>query len=213
MTEPEDRAADLDAVLIGGREPRKIVIVDYDERWPVRFLEERARVLAALGDVALRIEHIGSTAVPGLAAKPIIDVLVTVADPDNDRSFKAALEKQGYQLRVRESGHRMFRTAQRDAHVHVWSDSDPEVDLYLRFRERLRLSAEDRAEYERLKARARTARVVRHERLRARKGRADQRDTRASRRLTGPRDPAKRLRGEGPTLCRSKMSHRWKREL
>lgn len=141
----------LDAVLIGGREQRPIVICDYDTAWPERFAQVRARVGEALGATALRIEHIGSTAVPGLAAKPIIDVLVTVVDPDDGAAFTSALEARGYELRVQEPGHRMFRSAARDVHVHVWADSDPEVGRYLRFRDRLRSSSEDRDAYEQLK--------------------------------------------------------------
>jgi GrpB-like predicted nucleotidyltransferase (UPF0157 family) len=147
----QDRDAWLDSVLIGGRERRTIVIRDYDQAWPGRFREEQARVLAALGGAAQRIEHFGSTAVPGLAAKPIVDVLVTVVDPNDEAAFRPALEAQGYQLRVREPGHRMFRTAAGDVHIHVWADSDPEVERCLRFRDRLRASSQDRAAYERLK--------------------------------------------------------------
>ena len=139
----------LDEVLIGGRDRREIVIVDYDKAWPRRFEIERDRVQRALGAVIRRIEHIGSTAVPGLAAKPIIDVLVTVEDPADDRALPHALEAAGYELRVREPGHRMFRTPARDVHVHVWADADPKIERYLAFRDRLRQSPEDRAAYER----------------------------------------------------------------
>lgn len=142
--------AQLDRVLVGGIEKPRIVIGEYDPGWPARFELERDRVTAALGATALRIEHIGSTAVPGLAAKPIIDVIVTVEDPESD-AIAPALEGAGYELRVREPGHRMFRTPARDAHVHVWRDGDPEVARYLRFRDRLRDAPEDRAAYERLK--------------------------------------------------------------
>jgi GrpB-like predicted nucleotidyltransferase (UPF0157 family) len=147
----ERRDLDLGRILIGGREKREIVIFDYDASWPARFAAERARVGQALGDHALRIEHIGSTAVPGLAAKPIIDVLVTVEAPDDETVTVPALTAVGYQLRVREPGHRMFRTAQRDVHVHIWADADPEVTRSLRFRDRLRRSPDDRQVYERLK--------------------------------------------------------------
>ncbi|HEX6459625.1 MAG TPA: GrpB family protein [Thermoleophilaceae bacterium] len=147
----DDPGAHLDEVLIGGRERRPIVIVDYDARWPERFELERARISGALGGTPLRIEHFGSTAVPGLAAKPIIDVLVTVADPDHEADFTPQLEAAGYELRVREPRHRMFRTPERDVHVHVWADGDPEVARHLAFRDLLRASASDRAEYERLK--------------------------------------------------------------
>jgi GrpB-like predicted nucleotidyltransferase (UPF0157 family) len=142
---------DLDSVLIGGRERRAIVIAEYDDEWPARFARERDRVVAALGPAAVRVEHFGSTAVPGLAAKPIVDVLITVPDPEDDGPFVALLETAGYELRVREPGHRMFRTPARDVHVHVWADDDPEVDRCLRFRDRLRASPEDRSAYERLK--------------------------------------------------------------
>jgi GrpB-like predicted nucleotidyltransferase (UPF0157 family) len=77
-----ERDAYLDQVLVGGREKLPIEIVDYDATWPARFELERDRLRRALGTLAIRIEHIGSTSVPGLAAKPIVDVLVTVANPD-----------------------------------------------------------------------------------------------------------------------------------
>jgi GrpB-like predicted nucleotidyltransferase (UPF0157 family) len=141
----------LDRVLIGGREKREIVVADYDSTWPSKFQHEHERIRQALGATGLRIEHIGSTAVPGLAAKPVIDVLVTVEDPNDESTLLPTLESAGYELRVREPGHRMFRTPQRDVHVHSWADADPEVDRYLAFRDRLRRSPGDRAAYERLK--------------------------------------------------------------
>jgi len=140
----------LDEVLVGGRERRPIVIVDYDPAWPARFELERDRIQHALGDLTHRIEHIGSTSVPGLAAKPIVDLLVTVKDP-GDESIRAAMEAAGYELRVREPDHRMFRTPERDVQVHIWPDSHAEVARYLRFRDRLRESPDDRLAYERLK--------------------------------------------------------------
>jgi GrpB-like predicted nucleotidyltransferase (UPF0157 family) len=137
--------------LIGGRERRRIVIVDYDPAWPARFEFERDRVQRALGVPARSIEHIGSTAVPGLAAKPIVDLLVAVADPEDDATTVPALESAGYRLRVREPGHRMFRTPARDVHVHIWREGDPEIARHLRFRDRLRESHRDRLAYQRLK--------------------------------------------------------------
>jgi GrpB-like predicted nucleotidyltransferase (UPF0157 family) len=138
--------ADLDRVLIGGRERRVIVIAPYDPAWPERFAAERARIAAALGGRALRIEHIGSTAVPGLAAKPIVDILVEVASLDG-----ADLAGAGYVLRVLEDEHRMFRTPELDVHVHVWPSGHPDLAAQLAFRDRLRASPEDRAAYEALK--------------------------------------------------------------
>lgn len=139
----------LDAVLVGGRERVSIRIVAYDPAWVGRFSLERQRLSAALGASARSIEHIGSTAVPGLAAKPIVDVLVVVRDPE-DSALVGPLERAGYVLRVREPGHRMFRTPERDVHVHLWADG-PEAERHLRFRDRLRASLEDRVAYGRLK--------------------------------------------------------------
>jgi GrpB-like predicted nucleotidyltransferase (UPF0157 family) len=140
-----------ETVLIGGVEPGRVVLVAPDAGWPARFAHERRRITGALGDAAVRVEHIGSTSVPGLAAKPIVDVLVTVADPVAEPAYRPQLENAGYELRVREPGHRMFRTAERDVHVHVWADTDLEVPRYLALRDRLRESPEDRAAYEQLK--------------------------------------------------------------
>jgi GrpB-like predicted nucleotidyltransferase (UPF0157 family) len=143
----EERYAYLDRVLIGGREPAEISVVDYDERWPVRFRALAERIRQALGDDALGIEHIGSTSVPGLAAKPIVDVLLTVADVDDEPAYLPALESAGFLLRVREPGHRMVRTPARDVHVHVYEPGRPEVRDYLDLRDWLRVDAEDRELY------------------------------------------------------------------
>jgi GrpB-like predicted nucleotidyltransferase (UPF0157 family) len=134
-------------VLIGGRERVSIQIVDPDPAWPARFAEVRALLAQALVGEYVRIEHIGSTSVPGLAAKPVVDVLLTVPDPDAETDFAPQLEAVGLVLRVREPGHRMFRTADRDVHVHVYADDAPEADAYLVLRERLRASPEDRDLY------------------------------------------------------------------
>ena len=139
-----------EAFLVGGREKREIFIAEYDPAWPERYARERGKVLGALGSRALLVEHIGSTSVPGLAAKPIVDVLVAVADAEDD-AVVAALEGAGYVLRVREPGHRMVRTPELDVHVHVWRDGSDEARKDIAFRDRLRASAEDRAAYERLK--------------------------------------------------------------
>jgi GrpB-like predicted nucleotidyltransferase (UPF0157 family) len=143
--------ASLDEALIGGREKRKIVISDYDPSWPAQFERERSRLREVLGSIAQQIEHIGSTSVPGLAAKPTIDVLVTVEAPDDDAVTGPAMESAGYELRVREPGHRMFRTPTGGVHVHLWSPASPEVERYVSFRDQLRRSPEDRLAYERLK--------------------------------------------------------------
>jgi GrpB-like predicted nucleotidyltransferase (UPF0157 family) len=137
----------LDSVLIGGREPFTPVISNYDPGWPSRFAELEARIGASLGDAALAVEHIGSTSVPQLAAKPIIDVLVVVADVEAEPSYVTALEDAGFVLRVREPRHRMFRTPERDVHVHVYSSGDQAIADYLDLRDWLRVDESDRALY------------------------------------------------------------------
>jgi GrpB-like predicted nucleotidyltransferase (UPF0157 family) len=132
----------------------KIKIVDYDAGWPGKFETHAAVVAAALRDAALRIEHIGSTSVPGLAAKPIIDILVVVENSAAESSYVPQLEAAGYVLHVREpewNEHRMFRTPARDVHVHVYSLGCPEIQRNLVFRDRLRQNSDDRQRYEQTK--------------------------------------------------------------
>ena len=140
--------------LIGGAEKREIKIVDYDPDWPQKF-ETHARVIAgALGGTALRIEHVGSTSVPGLAAKPIIDILIVVADSADEAAYLPRLEAAGYVLRVREpdwNEHRMFRTPEKDVHIHIYSAGCPEIERNLVFRDRLRRNTDDRRRYEQTK--------------------------------------------------------------
>ena len=144
----------LREVVIGEIEPQTIVVADYDPGWSERFRHEEARIRAALGGAALSEEHIGSTSVPGLAAKPILDVLLVVEDPGDEGFYVPAIEGAGYVLRVREPGfdeHRMFRTPAKDVHVHVFSPGSPEIDRYLLLRERLREDEGDRELYARTK--------------------------------------------------------------
>jgi len=150
-TVPDDPIEErLREVIIGEIEPQAIVVADYDPVWPERFRQEEARIRAALGRTALSIEHIGSTSVPRLAAKPIVDILLVVEDSANEASYLPALEEAGYVLRVREPDfdeHRMLRTPQKDVHVHVFSAGSPEIRRYLLLRDRLRQDEGERELY------------------------------------------------------------------
>lgn len=137
--------------LVGGVEKRTLVLADPDPRWAAEYAVHEQRIRGALGDVAVQVEHIGSTAVPGLAAKPIVDVLVTVDDVTAEEDYLDPLLDAGYELRVREPGHRLVRTPARDVHVHVLAVGDPAADDYLLLRDRLRAHAGDRDLYERTK--------------------------------------------------------------
>ncbi|HEX8312567.1 MAG TPA: GrpB family protein [Chthoniobacteraceae bacterium] len=141
-------------VLIGGIEKREIVVVDYDPRWPEQFREHAQIIQHAIGTTALSIEHVGSTSVPGLAAKRIIDIMVVVEDSSVESSYLPRLVEAGYVLRVREPDwheHRMFRTPNLDVHIHLFSAGCIEIGRQLAFRDWLRRNAEDRASYEILK--------------------------------------------------------------
>jgi GrpB-like predicted nucleotidyltransferase (UPF0157 family) len=141
-------------ILIGGVERVPIKLCDHDPSWREVYEAHAQRVRDALGEVSLRIEHIGSTSVIGLSAKPIVDILLVVADAALEDVYLPPLVVAGYELRVREPEfheHRMFRTPSRDVHLHVFSPSSPEIERYLTFRDRLRTSPFDRRRYEETK--------------------------------------------------------------
>ena len=142
------RDTELDTILIDGREQRAIVIVDYDDTWPSKAASMAQKIQDSLGPAALSVEHIGSTSVPGFAAKPVIDMLLVVADIDDEESYIVPREPIGLRLRVREHGHRMLCTAELDFHVHVLPAETTERMDYLDLRDWLRVSAADRALYE-----------------------------------------------------------------
>jgi len=144
------------ACTIGELKPLsdRIHIVDYDPRWPELFEREAKRIRRVLGRRALRIEHAGSTSVPGLAAKPIIDILLVVADSSDEAVYVPALESAGFVLRIREIDwyeHRMFKGPDADVNLHVFSRGCPEIDRMLTFRDWLRANSADRDLYARTK--------------------------------------------------------------
>ncbi|QAY74048.1 GrpB family protein [Agromyces protaetiae] len=137
--------------LVGGPEPLVVGLQEFDEHWAIVYRDHERRIRDALSPAPVEIEHIGSTSVPGLAAKPIVDIVVAVDDITAEEDYLEPLLSAGYVLRVREPGHRMVRTPQRDIHVHVFERADPAIEEYLLFRDRLRTDADDRALYERTK--------------------------------------------------------------
>lgn len=131
-----------------------IQILDYDPRWPELFARESARIWSVLGNLALRIEHAGSTSVPGIPAKPTIDLLLAVVDSAREAAYMPALESAGYVLRIREPGwfeHRMLKGPDTDINLHVFSSGCPEIDRMLMFRDWLRGNPADRDLYARTK--------------------------------------------------------------
>lgn len=141
---------------IGALKPlsSRILIVDYDPQWPELFGWEADRIQAVLGCRALRIEHIGSTSVPGLVAKPVIDVVLVVGDAGDEDTYVPDLKAAGYLLRIRETDwyeHRMFKGPETEINLHVFSAGCPEIDRMLLFRNWLRSNAADRNLYARTK--------------------------------------------------------------
>ena len=127
--------------------------VEYQPIWPAQFQREAERIRRA-GSRALGIDHVGSTSVPGLAAKPIIDIALTVADSSNEPAYVPDLEAAGYRLRIREPDwfeHRLFKGPGVDVNMHVFSRDCVEVERMIVFRDRLRSNDDDRHLYERTK--------------------------------------------------------------
>ena len=154
VRDPNDVAAydEFEKRVIGGSRPLSgpIELCDYDDRWPGRYAEHAARIHEALGERAVRIEHVGSTSVPGLAAKPIIDIVLEVADSAEEATYVGDLEGAGYVLRIREPEwfeHRFFNNADSDIQIHVFSARCPETDRMVRFRDWLRANPADRERY------------------------------------------------------------------
>jgi GrpB-like predicted nucleotidyltransferase (UPF0157 family) len=131
-----------------------IALAEYDPAWPRLYDREAARIHDALGDRALLIEHVGSTAVPGLAAKPRLDIVLAVADSSDEASYVPALATAGYVLHIREPEwheHRAFRGPDTDLNLHVFSEGCAEIERMLGFRDHLRRNEADRLLYERTK--------------------------------------------------------------
>jgi len=146
----------MQAVTIGERKPHRgpVELVDYDPEWPALFRREEERIRDALEERALQVEHAGSTSVPGLIAKPIIDIVLAVADSTDEEAYVPALEDAGYVLRIREPDwfeHRLLKDQDPSVNLHVFSAGCPEIDRMLRFRDRLCTNDADRELYARAK--------------------------------------------------------------
>lgn len=131
-----------------------VELVDYDAAWPELFEREAERIRTALGERVRLLEHTGSTSVPGLAAKPIIDMTLAVPDSGEDDAYVPLLEAAGYVVRIREPDwyeHRVFKGPDTNVNLHVFSEGCPEIDRMLRFRDWLRSNQADRERYERTK--------------------------------------------------------------
>ena len=131
-----------------------IVLADYDPSWPGLFDGEAARIRTVLGDRVLTLEHVGSTSVPGLPAKPRIDIVMAVPDSSDEAAYVPPLEAAGYVLRIREPDwyeHRVFNGPDTDVNLHVFTASCLEIHRMIAFRDWLRTHDDDRRHYEQAK--------------------------------------------------------------
>jgi GrpB-like predicted nucleotidyltransferase (UPF0157 family) len=131
-----------------------IYLAPYDPEWPRLFEREATRLRSVLGARALIVEHVGSTSVPGLSAKPKIDIDLAVADTTDEAAYVADLEAAGYVLRLREPRwheHRLFKGPDADINLHTFTIGCLEIERMLRFRDHLRTDTADRELYEKTK--------------------------------------------------------------
>jgi GrpB-like predicted nucleotidyltransferase (UPF0157 family) len=144
---------ELHAVTIGPRQMLNgtIHLVPYDPAWPEHYARLAERIKAALTEKVVLLEHVGSTSVPGLSAKPIIDMVMAVADARDEPSYVPPLEAEGFVLRIREPDwfeHRMFKAPELEGNLHVFSKGCEEIVRMVLFRDWLRRNARDRNLYE-----------------------------------------------------------------
>jgi GrpB-like predicted nucleotidyltransferase (UPF0157 family) len=147
MSEEQIRAA-----VVGELRPLDgpVELAEPDPAWPRLYEREAERIRRALGERVVLLEHVGSTSVPGLVAKPRIDILLVVPDSADEPRYVPLLENAGYVLRIREPEwyeHRVFKGPDTDVNLHVFSPDSPEIDRLLSFRDHLRRHAADRELY------------------------------------------------------------------
>lgn len=143
----------LHAITVGDRKPLNstIHLALYDPEWPSLFHRLKKQILEVLGSKVLLLEHVGSTSVPGLSAKPVIDMVMAVADSSDETSYVKQLKEVGYALRIRESDwheHRLLKSPQIQGNLHVFSAGCPEIAQMILFRDWLRNHDDDRVLYE-----------------------------------------------------------------
>jgi GrpB-like predicted nucleotidyltransferase (UPF0157 family) len=138
------------AFVPGAAPATGVEVTDPDPAWPRVYEDLAGRIRAALGWRALQLEHVGSTSVPGLPAKPVIDIDLTVADPDREDRYVPALEAMGFRLVIREPwwyGHRALRAASPACNLHVFGPDSPELVRHRIFRDWLRGNPDERDRY------------------------------------------------------------------
>jgi len=160
---------DLQAITVGELvvHGTTIHLAPYDTAWPTLFEREAARIRSILDDRVRLLEHVGSTSVPGLSAKPIIDIVLAVPDSSDEPAYVPDMEAGGYVVRIREPDwfeHRVFKGPDTNINLHTFTQGCPEIDRMLGFRDWLRTHDDERDLYERTKQElaAREWRYIQH---------------------------------------------------
>lgn len=133
---------------------KSIVLEPYNPEWPSLYAKLEGQIRDALGAKVLLIEHVGSTAVPGLSAKPVIDIVLAVSNAADEISYVLPLERLGYVVRIREPDwfeHRLLKPRVIDGNIHVFSQGCEEIARMLAFRDWLRVNYDEMKLYERTK--------------------------------------------------------------
>jgi GrpB-like predicted nucleotidyltransferase (UPF0157 family) len=157
MTKSPETDEEMAALLVSGTvtpHDGTIAILPYDPKWPLLYACEEGKIRAALGETAIVLEHVGSTSIPGMPAKPIIDILLAVKDSPSEDTYVSALTAQGYRLHLREPAweeHRLMKGSNPDVNLHVFTAGSNEIVRMLAFRDRCRANPDEHELYERTK--------------------------------------------------------------
>lgn len=167
MTRKPETDEEMAAIRVSGTVTplnAQIYLAPYDPAWPAQYEAEAAKIRAALGEAALALEHVGSTSIPGLPAKPIIDIILCVADSADEDSYVPALTAQGYRLHLREpewEQHRVMKGDDPMVNLHVFTVGSPELTRMVALRDRCRTYPEELKLYKETKQ-ALASQVWRH---------------------------------------------------
>ena len=157
MTKPPETDEELAATRISGAvvpHNATIGLLPYQPEWPLQFAGEERKIRAALGDAAIVLEHVGSTSIPDMPAKPIIDIVLAVEDSAKEDAYVPALTAQGYRLHLREPAweeHRLMKGEHPSVNLHIFTAGSNEITRMLAFRDRCRANPDERELYKRTK--------------------------------------------------------------
>jgi GrpB-like predicted nucleotidyltransferase (UPF0157 family) len=167
MTKKPETDEEMAAIRLSGTvtaHNAQIYLAPYDPTWPAQYEAEAAKIRAALGERAIVLEHVGSTSIPGMSAKPLLDILLAVADSSDEDAYVPTLTAQGYRLHLREPDweqHRVMKGEWPFVNLHVFTVGSPEIRRMVGFRDRCRAHPEERRLYEETKRRL-ASQVWRH---------------------------------------------------